>query len=63
MAGDGLEDWMKGAKEEAGSWWPAWDKWLAGKTKGKVAARAPGATLGAIEPAPGSYVRVRFDQR
>jgi hypothetical protein len=27
-----------------------------------VPAREPGATLGPVEPAPGAYVKVRFDQ-
>ena len=63
LAGWTLEEWMKGAEEQPGSWWPHWDKWLAGRTKGMVPAREPGATLGVIEDAPGSYVKVRFDQR
>ena len=63
MAGGTLEEWMKGAEEQPGSWWPHWDKWLGSKTKGMVRAREPGATLGVIEDAPGSYVKVRFDQR
>ena len=58
-----LETWRKSAKETPGSWWPDWDKWLAKQSKGKVAAREPGATLGAIEDAPGSYVRERSDER
>jgi polyhydroxyalkanoate synthase len=56
-----LEDWLKGATETAGSWWPDWDAWLASRSGRKVAARQPGARLGVIEPAPGAYVRVRFD--
>ena len=64
LAGATLEDWRKGAEETPGSWWPDWDKWLAKQSKGKkVAARVPGAVLGTIEDAPGSYVRVRFDER
>ena len=63
LKGDTLEDWQKDAKRTEGSWWPEWDKWLAKHSSAKVPAREPGATLGAIEPAPGSYVRVRADQR
>ncbi|MEM0923370.1 MAG: class I poly(R)-hydroxyalkanoic acid synthase [Pseudomonadota bacterium] len=63
LKGDTLEEWQQGAKQTQGSWWPEWDKWL-GKHAGKqVSAREPGATLGAIEPAPGSYVKVRADQK
>ncbi|MFM9937977.1 MAG: PHA/PHB synthase family protein [Hyphomicrobiaceae bacterium] len=53
------EEWLEGAKETAGSWWPHWAKWLAGHSGAKVAARTPGAKLGTIEDAPGSYVRVK----
>jgi polyhydroxyalkanoate synthase len=63
MAGPTLEEWMKGAEEQPGSWWPHWDKWLSGRSKKMVPAREPGATLGVIEDAPGRYVKVRFDQR
>jgi len=58
-----LEDWLKGATETPGSWWVDWDRWLAGFSRSKVAGRVPGARLGTIEDAPGSYVKVRFDQR
>jgi polyhydroxyalkanoate synthase len=60
---DTLEEWRKDAKETPGSWWPDYDKWLIKQSAGKkVPAREPGKVLGAIEDAPGSYVRVRFDQ-
>ncbi|MEM7745466.1 MAG: class I poly(R)-hydroxyalkanoic acid synthase [Pseudomonadota bacterium] len=58
-----LETWRDGTVETPGSWWPDWDKWLAKHSKTKVPAREPGAVLGAIENAPGSYVRERSDQR
>ena len=58
-----LETWREGAKETPGSWWPDWDKWLARLSEGKVPARQPGQVLGAIEDAPGSFVRERSDQR
>ena len=52
--------WFKGAKQFDGSWWNDWDKWLAGHSGPKVAARTPGkGKLKAIEDAPGSYVKVR----
>jgi polyhydroxyalkanoate synthase len=56
-----LEEWVEGAVETPGSWWPEWDAWLKQRSGRLVAPREPGAKLGVIEPAPGSYVRVRFD--
>lgn len=58
-----LDEWMGGADETAGSWWPDWDEWLAKNSLRKVPARTPGAVNGVIEAAPGSYVKVRFDKR
>lgn len=63
LHGAALEDWMKGAAETPGSWWPHWDAWLAKRGGARVAPRAPGARLGVIEEAPGAYVKVRFDKR
>ncbi len=58
-----LGEWMTGATEHAGSWWPDWLKWHEDKAGPKVPARTPGdGKLKAIEDAPGSYVRVRSDQ-
>ncbi len=57
-----LEDWLKGATEHAGSWWPDWFDWIAARSGGKIPAPSPGSgKLAAIEDAPGSYVRVRAD--
>ncbi len=56
-----IEDWLTEAVEIPGSWWPDWDAWLKERSGKLVPARVPGAKLGAIEPAPGSYVKVRFD--
>ena len=53
------EAWMKGAKEHKGSWWPHWAEWLADRSGTMVKARTPGAKLGTIEDAPGSYVKVK----
>jgi polyhydroxyalkanoate synthase subunit PhaC len=52
-----LSDWIKGAQEHRGSWWPNWREWLGGIDAEEVPARGVG--LPAIENAPGSYVRVR----
>ncbi len=59
---DSLDDWLQEATETAGSWWPDWDKWLKRRSGKRVAARKPGAHHGVIEPAPGSYVKKRFDE-
>ena len=56
-----LAAWKDKAEMTDGSWWPNWDAWLSQQSKKKVAGRAPGKTLGTIEDAPGSFVRVRFD--
>ena len=56
---DDIESWLEGAKETPGSWWPHWMSWLKKRSGNLVAAREPGATLGVIEDAPGSYVRAK----
>jgi polyhydroxyalkanoate synthase len=54
-------DWHKRAPLHEGSWWPAWEKWLAGHSAAKqVPARALPANNSAghaLEDAPGQYVR------
>jgi polyhydroxyalkanoate synthase subunit PhaC len=55
-----LADWLKGAEEHKGSWWPDWRVWLQTIDQEEVPAREVGAAaLPPIEDAPGSYVRVR----
>ena len=55
-----MADWLKGAQEHKGSWWPDWRGWLGGIDAEEVPARSVGTeALPAIEDAPGSYVRVR----
>ena len=55
-----LADWLKGAQEHKGSWWPDWREWLETIDAEQVPARAVGTdALPPIEDAPGSYVRVR----
>ena len=55
-----LADWIKGATEHKGSWWPDWHQWLEGLDGERVPARAVGSeAMPPIEDAPGSYVRVR----
>lgn len=40
---DTLEDYIEGAKETPGSWWPAWIKWMEEQAKAKV--KATGARI------------------
>jgi polyhydroxyalkanoate synthase len=47
------ERWQREAPVREGSWWPAWEAWLAQRAGPWIAARPPGAGL---EPAPGRYV-------
>ncbi|MGH6781809.1 MAG: PHA/PHB synthase family protein, partial [Sphingomonadaceae bacterium] len=58
-----LEEFVAGAKETRGSWWPDWIDWLAAQDSAKVTARGariPGdGSLPALEDAPGSYVKHR----
>jgi polyhydroxyalkanoate synthase len=58
-----LEQFIEGADEHKGSWWPDWLKWLKRQDPEMVKAegvRVPGkGKLKAIEDAPGSYVKAR----
>jgi polyhydroxyalkanoate synthase subunit PhaC len=55
-----VEEWMAGAVEHPGSWWPDWAKWLKARSGGEVPARDPAkGPLKPLEDAPGSYVKVR----
>jgi polyhydroxyalkanoate synthase len=58
-----LEEYIAGAKETKGSWWPDWIAWIGARSDKKVpakGARVPGkGKLKAIEDAPGSYVKAR----
>lgn len=59
---DSVDDWLAGAEEHPGSWWPDWEAWLRRKSGKKVAARVPGdGGLDVLEDAPGSYVMVKAD--
>jgi len=58
-----LEEFIAGATETKGSWWPYWFDWLqqhGAKTVSADGARIPGGgKLKPIEDAPGSYVKTR----
>jgi polyhydroxyalkanoate synthase len=53
------KDWLEGAEEKPGSWWPDWDAWMKRHSTGAIPAPAqPGnANFHVIEPAPGKYVK------
>jgi len=55
------DEWLKSAPLHEGSWWPAWERWLAEHSSARQeAARVPaarGSDGAALEEAPGSYVR------
>lgn len=53
-----VDDWLKGAEEVSGSWWPFWMEWVKNRAGNLIAAPT---TLGSkqyppMEPAPGRYV-------
>ncbi|RYD18289.1 MAG: class I poly(R)-hydroxyalkanoic acid synthase, partial [Lysobacteraceae bacterium] len=58
-----FEDFVAGATETKGSWWPDWREWLRAMGEEQVAAtgaRRPGkGALPALDEAPGIYVRTR----
>ena len=60
---DTLEEFVEGATETKGSWWPDWIGWIraqSGETVFAIGPRVPGeGKLPAIEEAPGSYVKAR----
>jgi polyhydroxyalkanoate synthase len=56
------EEWLAGATQHEGSWWPVWERWIARHAGGEVPARHPGdGKLTPIEDAPGSYVKLRAE--
>ncbi|RZI42261.1 class I poly(R)-hydroxyalkanoic acid synthase [Herbaspirillum sp. HC18] len=62
-AASGAQEWIGGAKENPGSWWPEWADFLNANAGKQVAApRKYGNTkYKAIEPAPGRYVKVKAE--
>ncbi len=55
-----LDQWLEGATEHPGSWWPDWSGWLKGHAGKQIAAPkgyGKGARFKVIEPAPGRYVK------
>src|SRR5690606_29099717 len=57
-----VKDWIAGPTERPGSWWSDWAAWLkplAGKQIPAPKAYGRGKAYGAIEPAPGRYVKAK----
>ncbi len=55
-----LAEWQAKAEEHPGSWWEHWAAWLHRKSGDWIPARDPKkGPLSPIEPAPGSYVKVK----
>lgn len=54
-------DWLAGAEERPGSWWPDWDDWLKRYSNGTVPAlnEAGNVNHPVSESAPGRYVRMK----
>ncbi len=54
------DDWVAEATKHEGSWWPAWQAWLAAHSSGMTKPPALGAAgYRPLENAPGQYVRQR----
>jgi len=53
------EEWLAGATEVKGSWWPRWAEWLKQHAGGEIPARGRlgNKTYKPTEPAPGRYVK------
>lgn len=51
------EEWYNGGTQYSGSWWLDWIEWLKPYMGKMIPSRDPGK---GIEPAPGSYVKVRL---
>jgi polyhydroxyalkanoate synthase len=55
------DEWFAGAKQQPGSWWEDWQRWVEPHGGGKAPARIPGeGALRALEDAPGSYAMMRI---
>jgi polyhydroxyalkanoate synthase len=56
------DEWVEAAAKHDGSWWPAWQRWLAAHSGARTkppAIGAPRKGYAALEDAPGQYVRQR----
>jgi len=59
-AGASFQDWVQGATEHKGSWWPDWFAWIERQAPARVPAREPGGgKLAPLCAAPGTYVKMK----
>ncbi|MEQ5801355.1 class I poly(R)-hydroxyalkanoic acid synthase [Halomonas sp. H10-9-1] len=61
------EEWLAGAEQHEGSWWPHWQAWMTengyADAEKMVPARQPGdGELEILEPAPGRYVKMTIPE-
>jgi len=58
------QSWFADAAQHEGSWWPDWRKWIAPHLGREVPPRIPGkGRLKVLEAAPGTYARIRADDK
>jgi polyhydroxyalkanoate synthase len=58
------DDFLAGAKQNEGSWWTDWQKWITTMSDDKVPARDPvKGKLKVLDDAPGSFAKFRLDQK
>lgn len=56
------DDWLAGAKQNAGSWWTDWQAWLTAMDSEQTEPRDPAkGKLKVLEDAPGTFVKIRID--
>jgi polyhydroxyalkanoate synthase len=58
------DEWLSTAKQNEGSWWTDWQKWITGLDAEMVPARDPAkGKFKVLEDAPGSFAKFRLDQQ
>ncbi|WP_136808866.1 class I poly(R)-hydroxyalkanoic acid synthase [Desulfosediminicola flagellatus] len=59
---DNADEWLDGAENHKGSWWPHWKNWLTGNTSSEMVEPYPQGsnTHKILAPAPGEYVKQRL---
>ena len=59
------EEWLEGAKQVPGSWWPNYTKWLEkfGGEQKPASSTFGNSKYKKLEPAPGKYVKEKADQK
>ncbi|MFQ3207712.1 MAG: polyhydroxyalkanoate synthase [Glaciecola sp.] len=61
---ESAQDWLDGATEHKGSWWPDWHQWMQSTSGNKIKALQPGKSKQhpSIMDSPGDYVLKRLDE-